>query len=278
MGVSESHTIDEKLYGFRIYKLIENGPLHLAGVKELEDFIIPPTETSQNKIPFYEYIRNNAGRKIKFNIYSLSKRIFYTVDITIGNNEKAEGFLGATVRYENWSTADKNLLRVIRVKENSLAQKDLNLIPSEDFVIALRPDFEDIFTLNKDDLDPLTNFSNMIDLYENKSVEFFIYNIKRGARSAKAILTSRGTGEILGCDVAYGKLHEFPKVVNSDSEEEESGNERNSLGGRNDKSDKCEKSDKNKKKEVVAIDAKDSTSNKVENHEDDILVVEEKNN
>jgi len=211
MGVSESIHIDEKFCGFRVYKIIPGGPLENAGIKELEDFIIPPADLNLNKQPFYEYIRINAGKKIPLSIYSLATRTFSDFEISPGLNEKGQGFLGATVRYENWSTADKNLLRVLRVRENSLANKKLGLIPGDDFIIAIRPDDEDIITLNKADIEPLDYFSEILSDNKYKPIEFFIYNSKTGARFVKAILSEQ-IDEVLGCDVAYGKLHEFPKV------------------------------------------------------------------
>jgi hypothetical protein len=213
MGAVETHSsLDEKYYGFRVYKVADNGPLAKAGVRELEDFIIPPSEVFSNKIPFYEYVRQYANKPITLNIYSLSKRYFSTLEIIPTDDwtpKKDQGYLGASVRYENWSTADRLLLRVLRVNQNSIAHKILNLTPQEDFIIALRPDGEDIITLNKDSLDPLTMFTNVLTLYKNKTIEFFIYNCKQGARNIKISMDE----DCLGCDVAYGKLHEFPKLV-----------------------------------------------------------------
>lgn len=214
MGITESTVLDEKYFGFRVYKLIEGGPLHNAGVKELEDFIIPPKAVFENRIPFYEFIRLNQNKALDLQIYSLSKRIFYDINIT-PNLEwspegKSEGYLGAGVRYENWKTASTNLLRVVKVKNNLPAHLVLNLIPNEDFIIALRPAGKDIFSLNKDHSDPLTLFTECIKEWVNTEVEFYIYNIKNGARYVKLILEMHN-GEILGCDVAYGKLHEFPR-------------------------------------------------------------------
>jgi hypothetical protein len=218
MGATESHSsLDEKYYGFRVYKVAENGPLAKAGVRELEYFIIPPSEVFSNRVPFYEYVRQNANKQITLNIYSLARRYFYNLDIIPTDDwtpSKDQGYLGASVRYENWSTADRLLLRVLRVNENSIAHKKLNLTPQEDFIIALRPDGEDIITLNKDSLDPLTMFTNILNLYKNKPIEFFIYNCKRGGRNVKITIDE----ESLGCDVAYGKLHEFPKLVEISNE------------------------------------------------------------
>jgi hypothetical protein len=211
MGATESTKIDDKLFGFRVYEIADGSPIHSAGVKELEDFIIPPEEVFANKIPFYEYINNNTGNKIELSIYSLLKRHFYTIQISPNvdwSPNKEQGNLGASVKYENWSTANRCLLRVVKVKLSSPAHKKLGLTAGEDFIIAVRSENGEILTLNKDFTDPLTIFTNYLTLYINKNLEFFIYNCKKGSRHLNILLED----EPLGCDVAYGKLHEFPRL------------------------------------------------------------------
>jgi hypothetical protein len=213
MGITESHAIEEKYYGFRIYRLNPFGPLFKAGLRELEDFIIPPDEVFDNNIPFYEFVRRNANKPVNLQIYSVSKRVFFHVDLIPNNTwgTPEDGFLGAAVRYENWSSAHHNLLRVIRVKEGSNAEK-MGLVANEDYIIALKAEGGDIITLNNDNIDPLTNFSNILATSVGKNIEFFVYNFKTGAKTCSVQLVEKNN-EILGCDVAYGKLHEFPKVI-----------------------------------------------------------------
>ena len=212
MGITESHFLEEKYYGFRIYKLNPLGPLAKAGLKELEDFIIPPAEVLENKMPFYEYVKVNANKCIKFSIYSTAKRCFNIIDVTPNNTwgSATDGYLGASVRYENWSTSHSNLLRVLSVKPGSNAEK-MKLVPMEDYIVALRPENKDIITLNNDNIDPLTLFMKIINDNIGNNVEFFIYNCKTGCKFEKIKLI--GEQEIMGCDVAYGKLHNFPKLV-----------------------------------------------------------------
>jgi hypothetical protein len=146
------------------------------------------------------------------------KRHFNDVKVTPNNEwspNKDQGYLGASVRYENWATADKFLLRVTRVLDNSPAQKKLGFTPLEDFIIAIRREDEDIITLNKDNIDPLTAFSNLLSVYKGQNVEFFIYNCNRGARNVKINIDF----DTLGCDVAYGRLHEFPRLIQAKNAE-----------------------------------------------------------
>ena len=69
MGVNESNIKNDKESGFRIYKIINGGPLDKAGLKILDDFLIPPEEINRKikqlgkingkflgSLPFFLYI------------------------------------------------------------------------------------------------------------------------------------------------------------------------------------------------------------------------------
>ena len=215
MGIVESSSLDQQFFGFRIYKLFDDGPLKKTGVQELEDFIIPPEEIINNSLPFTDFIKENLNNSITLRVFNLRKRNFSEITVVPNNNwgDGKHGALGASVRYENYASAHKNILRVLKTNENSLASK-MQLIPGEDFIIALRPQDEDILTLNSNlQKDPLTIFKTILRENMNKNVEFHIYNEKKRARVEKVLLQVNDTNEILGCDVGYGKIHEFPKTV-----------------------------------------------------------------
>lgn len=219
MGITSSSQIDNKFFGFRLYKIFENGPLAESNLTILDNFIIPPEDVLSNRISFTEYIKKNINKKINLQIYSVIKRFLYTIEVTPRNDwgDQKSGFLGACVRYENWSTAHTNILRVIKVKENSVSDKILKLIPFEDYIISIRPDDKDFITLNKEASDPLTIFQEVLQDNISNIIEIFIYNIKTGPRSVKFFLEQKN-GEVLGCDVAYGKLHELPMIHNEETD------------------------------------------------------------
>lgn len=219
MGVKGSTPQDNKLFGFRLYKIFPGGPLAESGLSELDEFIIPPEEVIYNKISFYEYLKSNLNKKISLNVYSVIRRFFYTIEVTPRNDwgDPKYGFLGACVRYENWSTAHTNLLRVIKVNKDSIAERILNLIPNDDYIISIRPENKDFISLNNDTSDPMTIFQEVLNDNIANFIEMFIYNVKTGSRNVKLFLEQRN-GEILGCDVAYGKLHELPKKLNEEKD------------------------------------------------------------
>lgn len=215
MGIVESSSLDQQFFGFRIYKLFDEGPLKQTGVCELEDFIIPPEDIVTNSVPFTDFIKQNLNSSVTFRVFNLRRRNFKEISVVPRTDwgDGKHGALGASVRYENYVSAHKNILRVLKTNENSLA-RNMNLVAGEDFIIALRPQDEDILSLNSNlQKDPLTNFKTILKENMNKNVEFYIYNEKKGSRIEKVLLQNNDKNEILGCDVGYGKLHEFPKTI-----------------------------------------------------------------
>lgn len=218
MGVNESIPTNEKHFGFRVYNLIPNGPLQKAKINTLDDFLLPPEEMFTKKIRFADWIKEKAGTTITLNIYSLSKRKITPVSILVNPLGSEEGFLGGSVRFENYITAEKKLLHVIKVKANSFSETCLHLEEGSDYLIALRPDQDKILTLNEANHNPLELFSEMLKTNINKKCDFYIYNVHKGGRCVTAQIENNPYFE-MGCDVAYGKLHEFPIAVSEMDDE-----------------------------------------------------------
>ena len=209
MGTSESNIQDPLNSGYRIYHLIKNGPLDNHGINELSDFIIPPIEVLENKIPFIDWVTSNAGKELSIKIYSLKTRNLK--ELTIKANEKTskDGILGGSVRYENWSIAHKKVLHIINVEKNSFGDEKLHLVPEDDYIIAVQPINHQIISLNLDESDPLSILATVIQNCKGKECNFYIYNVKNGARKECALIQNDPYFK-LGIEGAYGALHEFP--------------------------------------------------------------------
>ena len=217
MGINESIPIDEKKFGFRLYKVFPDGPLDKAGLKEIENFIIPPEEIYTRQIRFSDYIQENAGKKIKINIHSISKRKIYPIEIQLNKLGDKNGILGGTIRYENCYTAYKKVLHVIKVKDNSFSKNELNLEELNDYIIALKPEDGDFQPLNNYQVNPLKAFSNIIKNNIGKKCDFYIYNKNLGTKVINVNIPNNDMFE-MGCDVAFGKLHEFPYITSDNKE------------------------------------------------------------
>ena len=227
MGIDdepEKKNINPKEYAFRIYKIYNFSPLKRLEIKELSDFIIPPNELETKHITFKEYIKENANKKIKLKIFSLLYRKVKEIEIEINDTiNNREGVLGCEMNYENFIQAQEKLLHVIKVKENSFAKDSLYLIENQDYIIGIKNLSEGkYYSINNDNINNLiVGFIEILNKNKGKECEFYIYNIKRGI---KIILTKISDEEnfSLGCDVAYGKVHEFPKIFEELDEEKKS--------------------------------------------------------
>jgi hypothetical protein len=224
MGAFQESSPNIFQFGFRIYKLIKDGPLDKAGAKEMTDFIIPPDEVLYQKNTFKDWILSIADQTIKMKLYSLSIRNFKIIEIKTNKADSKDGVLGAGVKFENFENAEKKLLHVISVQENSFAQKNLGLIPNEDYIIAVKGKDTRIISLNIEEYNPLEVLNMVISNNKGKNLIFYIYNKKKGALSIETKI-EEGDDFVLGCDVAYGALHEFPKEESEIAEEIIKGNE-----------------------------------------------------
>jgi len=225
--------------GFRIYHLIKDGPLDKIGCKSLSDFIIPPTDIIKKKINFIDYLKINAGKEINLTIFSLLKRQSKIISIKCNEKNSKDGMIGASVNFENFTNAHKNVLHVLKVKDYSFASVELKLKEKEDYIIAVKPKEHEIISLNQEGSDPLTVLGNIVQANKGNECEFFIFNVKNGARS---VVTKIGTDSdfVVGIEGAYGALHEFP----FEESEDDNNNDNNNVSSNNDINE-------NKKEEII---------------------------
>jgi len=195
MGASESLNT----YGFRVYKLYEESPLIKAGLKELEDFIVPPEGI--NDTNFKEFLNKFLNKNIELTIYNMPSRSFYKISVipNLSWGSGSKGSLGGLISYENYSTAHLNLLKILKVNEGSIAQK-VGILAEDDYIIAIKPESENFISLNTKTNDPLSLFSNIVKSYSNKFISLYIYNTTLGAKVLHLNLTGK---ETLGCDVGF---------------------------------------------------------------------------
>ena len=224
MGDEESKTElnnSQKEYAFRIYKIYNFSPLKRMEIKELSDFIIPPNELYSKGLSFKDYLKDKKNQKIKLKIFSLLYRKIKEIEIDIDDtiNDK-EGILGCELNYENFIQAQKKLLHVIKVKENTFAKDTLYLIENQDYIIGIRIlNDGKYYSINNDKLnDLIVGFIDILNKNKGKECEFYIYNIKRGIKIIKTKIPDDNNFS-LGCDVAYGRIHEFPKNIEELDEE-----------------------------------------------------------
>ena len=214
----------QKDYGFRIYKIYNNSPLKMLGVKELSDFIIPPKELGSFDLTFEHWLKEKANEKINIKIYSLLTRKMKEFEITVNENDNKGGILGCEVNYENYISAQTKLLHVMSIKNKSFVQDNVFLVKDQDYIIGMKSlNDGKLYSLNDDKFKELViGFSEVLSKNKGKDCELYVYNVKRGP---KLILIKIPNNKkfALGCNVAYGKLHEFPMKSENDEDEEKKG-------------------------------------------------------
>ena len=227
MGNKEAKKKEHKFqkdYGFRIYKIYNNSPLKMLGVKELSDFIIPPKELGSFDLTFEYWLKEKINEKINIKIYSLLTRKMKEFEITVTENDNKGGILGCEVNYENFISAQTKLLHVMSIKNKSFSQDNVYLIKDQDYIIGMKSlNDGKLYSLNNDKFKELIiEFSDVLSKNKGKDCELYVYNVKRGA---KVILIKIPNNKkfSLGCDVAYGKIHEFPMKNENDEDEEKKG-------------------------------------------------------
>ena len=92
-------------------------------------------------------------------------------------------------------------------------KNELHLDELNDYLIAIKPEDGDFQTLNGSNENPLKAFSQIIKNNIGKKCNFYIYNKKIGAKDICVNIPNDQMFE-MGCDVAFGKLHEFPFIFN----------------------------------------------------------------
>ena len=172
-------------------------------------------------LSFKDYLKDKKNQKIKLKIFSLLYRKIKEIEIDIDDtiNDK-EGILGCELNYENFIQAQKKLLHVIKVKENTFAKDTLYLIENQDYIIGIRIlNDGKYYSINNDKFnDLIVGFIDILNKNKGKECEFYIYNIKRGIKIIKTKIPDDNNFS-LGCDVAYGRIHEFPKNIEELDEE-----------------------------------------------------------
>lgn len=212
MGNLVTNSINTKLYGYRIYKIIDKGPLSMKNINPIEDFIIPP-EGVDKKIEFSKFLQKNKQKEIEISIYSTKSKSFRKVNIIPDDSwteNKEDGFIGAQVKYENWSCAHKNVLRFVSISPGSIIEK-AGIVKNDDFLIGVKKEENDVLSLNQEEMNPLDFFRRVIEECHGQEVEFILFNIHTGYRSVKICLKydkSQSFG--LGCELAYGSFHQIP--------------------------------------------------------------------
>ena len=80
----------------------------------------------------------------------------------------------------------------------------------KNYITEIYPSTVGLISLKKQNNNPMTILSNVIRENIEKECKLCIYNCKKGKGRVEKARINDDYNFQLGCDVAYGKLHEFP--------------------------------------------------------------------
>lgn len=188
---------NKKNYGYRIYKLPEINQNRNNNLTPILDFIIHPEG--------YNSLLNTIKKKtieegkIELSIYNIKsktmrKEMFYL----------EEERLGLKVKYENWSTASKMMLRFVGISKGCILENEVVL--NDDYLIGVINYKNEYISLNQAQSHPLKLIRRLLNENVNKNVKLIIYNIYNGVKDVCVYIQSEVE---LGVELAYGYNHEL---------------------------------------------------------------------
>jgi hypothetical protein len=188
MGSSESTC------GFRIILVSHKSPASEAGLVSYLDFII-----SANGVPLSPdktlntIISKSLNCRVTLKVFNILSGLVREVQVLPSNSWGGDGLLGATVRWENWKTAEG--LRILEVTPESYAHQ-LGLRPREDYILGTE-------TCSINDVQTFEEILN-----SEKSFMLFVLNSGNG----KVRNISVKPGNRLGCTVGEGMMNSVQSI------------------------------------------------------------------
>jgi len=194
-------------FAYRVIHISENSPAADVGLHPFLDFIIPPESEDENML-FSEIVKQHEDKELPLNIYNVITRDTRSLVIVPNKNwGEKKSLLGAIIRYENYTDAHMNVVRIMEITPASPAHQ-AGLIPFNDFVLGTKAkSFESI-----------QDFSNCVE--DKKSLTLFVYNKHTDVIREVTILPDKewGGNGMLGCDIAFGVLNQLPYKQHKESQ------------------------------------------------------------
>ena len=163
---------------------------------------------TENYKEFHKIIVDSADKEILLTVYSCLTRKMRIVKLTPSTNwGNHDSYLGALVRYEEYTSASERALKVGKVAPNSPA-----------WLAGFQEDKDYILGTPQYFYQDLNSFASFIELTQEeqamKAIEIFLYNSdENSVRST--LLTPRkdwGGKGLVGCEFGLGILNHLPYI------------------------------------------------------------------
>jgi len=205
--------------GSRVLGVQPNSPASRAGLVSFFDFLVgvngqimfgcEPEDGGDGDGEFYEdvdfpaLLKGSINQEIELLVYNIKSQTQRLITLTPSTSWGGAGLLGVTIRTDDYSTAEENLLRILSVSPRSPAAL-AGLTPLSDFLLGTAQEsFENEGML-----------ANILETFEDEVLEVYVYNTESDVVRVVTIVPTIkwGGGGLLGAEVGRGYLHRLPKA------------------------------------------------------------------
>ncbi|CDW87852.1 UNKNOWN [Stylonychia lemnae] len=194
-----------KDYAYRVIKIQPGSPAEKAGLLEFFDFILYNPELNNGEL-LSELFFKNMTKEVELEVYNFMTSSVRKVKIVPKKLANSQNYIGADLKFENYTNAHLYVYRLYDVQENSPAfYAELGINIGIDYLIAIN---------DQTQFQQVSQIGDFLIERIGQQVNMTIYNNKTKSLR-QVIITPRndwGGHGILGCHLIQDKILEFQEV------------------------------------------------------------------
>lgn len=205
--------------GYRVLGVQPNSPASKAGLVSFFDFLVGVNgqllfDNGSNAngdseyfedLDFVAIIKDNVDTELELLVWNIKSKTQRFISLTPTTKWEGQGLLGVTIRMDDYSTAEDNLLRCLYVTPNSPAAQ-CGLIPNTDYLLGT----------TMESLDSEEVLEDILYEHEGGVLELYVYNTETDVVRVVTLMPNRKWGgSLLGAEVGRGYLHKLPQKCRS---------------------------------------------------------------
>jgi len=205
--------------GSRVLGVQPNSPASRAGLVSFFDFLVgvngqimfgcEAEDGEDGRGEYYEdvdfpaLLKGSINQEIELLVFNIKSQTQRLITLTPSTNWGGAGLLGVTIRTDNYSTAEENLLRILSVSPHSPAAL-AGLTPLSDYLLGT----------SQESFENEEMLANILEDSEDQVLEIYVYNTESDVVRVVTIMPTLkwDGGGLLGAEVGRGYLHRLPKA------------------------------------------------------------------
>mmetsp|Transcript_7048 Transcript_7048/g.11194 ORF Transcript_7048/g.11194 Transcript_7048/m.11194 type:complete len:322 (+) Transcript_7048:61-1026(+) len=215
-GLDENSVgLKDAAYAYRVIDIQAESPLSHAGLVPWFDFIVKAGNTSMvtneanawNKPSFSDVVAANEYKRLILTIFNIKSKTTRKVVFTPNRDWGGMGFVGLTVKYDEYTNGIKYVVHVLGIEAGSPAH-DAGLQPNSDYLLGT---VDGVAFRNGGVL------SQVIKDHLDESLDLFVYSsvadTVRVARLRPSSCWDKDSDSVLGITIGMGVKHFIPSDV-----------------------------------------------------------------